>query len=70
MAKKTLNIFPKLIGLLVLLLVFFKLFFVEVNDPEFYEFYRTLQTYRNVLDDNTKIIIDSNSPFAKYLFGN
>ena len=39
------------------------------KDTEFYEFYRTLQTYKTVLDDKTKIIIDSNSPFAKYLFG-
>ena len=39
------------------------------KDPEFYEFYRTLQTYKTVLDDNTKMVIDSDSPFAKYLFG-
>lgn len=39
------------------------------KDPEFYEFYRTLQTYKEVLKDNTKLVIDSDSPFAKYLFG-
>ncbi|SHH64744.1 protease modulator HflC [Clostridium grantii] len=39
------------------------------QDPEFYEFYRTLQTYKKTLSSKTKIIIDSNSPFAKYLFG-
>jgi modulator of FtsH protease HflC len=39
------------------------------KDPEFYEFYKTLQTYKTTLKDKTKIIIDSDSPFAKYLFG-
>ncbi|KYH35532.1 modulator of FtsH protease HflC [Clostridium tepidiprofundi DSM 19306] len=39
------------------------------KDPEFYEFYKTLQTYKKTLKNNTKIIIDSNSPFAKYLLG-
>lgn len=38
------------------------------QDPEFYEFYRTLQTYKATLKDKTKIVIDANSPFAKYLF--
>ena len=38
-------------------------------DPEFYEFYRTLQVYKKTLNDKTKLIIDSNSPFAKYLLG-
>ena len=40
------------------------------QDSEFYEFYKTLQTYKTTLKDKTKIIIDSDSPFAKYLFGN
>ncbi|GAA0178661.1 hypothetical protein SH2C18_16750 [Clostridium sediminicola] len=39
------------------------------QDPDFYEFYRTLQTYKKTLKEKTKIIIDSGSPFAKYLFG-
>lgn len=39
------------------------------KDPEFYEFYKTLQTYKTTLKDKTKIVIDSSSPFAKYLFG-
>lgn len=39
-------------------------------DPEFYEFWKTLQTYIAVINPNTTIIIDSSSPFAKYLFGN
>ena len=39
------------------------------QDPEFYEFYRTLQTYRATLKDNTTLVIDSDSDFAKFLFG-
>ena len=39
------------------------------KDPEFYEFYRTLQTYENTLKGKTKIVIDTSSSFAKYLFG-
>lgn len=40
------------------------------KDPEFYEFYKTLQTYKITLKDKTKLIINSDSPFAKHLFGN
>lgn len=39
------------------------------QDPEFYEFFRSLQTYRATLKDNTTLVIDANSEFAKYLFG-
>lgn len=39
------------------------------QDPDFYEFYRTLQSYKKTIDDNTTIVIDKNSPFTKYLFG-
>jgi len=39
------------------------------RDPEFYEFYRTLETYKEALGSNTKIVIDPDSDFAKYLFG-
>jgi membrane protease subunit HflC len=38
------------------------------RDPDFYEFYRTLQAYKETLGSNTKIVIDAKSPFAKYLF--
>lgn len=38
------------------------------KDPEFYAFWRTLQAYKNALKDKTKIIIDPDSEFAKYLF--
>ena len=40
------------------------------KDPEFYAFWRTLQTYKKTLKDKTKIVIDSKSEFAKYLFNN
>ncbi len=41
------------------------------TDPEFYEFYRTLETYKSTLPNNgTTIVISPDSPFAKYLFGN
>jgi len=39
------------------------------QDPEFYEFFRTLQTYRKTLGSNTTLVIDSDSDFAKFLFG-
>lgn len=39
------------------------------QDPEFYEFFRTLQAYRNTLGSNTTLVIDSSSDFAKFLFG-
>ncbi|MCX7843089.1 MAG: protease modulator HflC [Clostridia bacterium] len=40
------------------------------KDPEFYAFWRTLQTYKATLKDKTRIVIDSKSEFAKYLFNN
>ncbi len=38
------------------------------QDPEFYQFYRTLITYKDVLGKQSRIVIDSDSEFAKYLF--
>jgi membrane protease subunit HflC len=38
------------------------------RDPEFYSFFRTLQAYKKTLKDNTTIIIEPDSEFAKYLF--
>lgn len=38
------------------------------KDPEFYEFYKTLQTYKKTLN-GSKIVIDSNSEFLKHLMG-
>jgi len=39
------------------------------QDQDFYEFYNTLEAYKLTIKDNTKLVIPSNSPFAKYLFG-
>ncbi len=38
-------------------------------DPEFYAFWKTLQTYRDVIDEDTTIIISPDSLFAKYIYG-
>ncbi|PIE77205.1 MAG: HflC protein [Clostridiales bacterium] len=38
------------------------------KDPEFYQFIKTLDTYKKALGKQTKIVIDSDSEFAKYLF--
>ena len=37
-------------------------------DPEFYEFYQALQTYKATIDEKTTLVIDESSPFAKYFF--
>ncbi|MGI6365594.1 MAG: protease modulator HflC [Bacillota bacterium] len=39
------------------------------QDPEFYQFYRTLQAYRKTLGSNTTLVIDADSDFAKFLSG-
>jgi len=38
-------------------------------DKDFYGFYNTLEAYKLTIKDNTKLVIPSSSPFAKYLFG-
>jgi membrane protease subunit HflC len=38
------------------------------RDPEFYAFWRSLQAYKKALKDNTIMIIDPDSEFAKFLF--
>ncbi len=38
------------------------------RDPEFYGFWKTLQTYEDVIDDDTTIIISPDSEFAKYIY--
>lgn len=38
-------------------------------DPEFYGFWKTLQTYKDVIDADTTIIISPDSAFAKYIYG-
>lgn len=37
-------------------------------DPEFYEFWKTLQTYESVIDEDTTIIITPDSDFAKFIY--
>ncbi|MGE7543415.1 protease modulator HflC [Sporosarcina newyorkensis] len=39
------------------------------KDPEFYKLYRTLQSYSKVVNDETVIILPSDSPYAKLLTG-
>ena len=38
------------------------------RDPEFYEFFMSMQTYKAALGNNTKIVISPDSPFAKYIY--
>ena len=37
-------------------------------DPEFYQFYQTLETYKKTVDGKTKLMIPHDSEYAKYLF--
>jgi len=39
------------------------------KDPEFYELYRTLESYKKVVNDKTVIVLPSNSPYARLLMG-
>lgn len=39
------------------------------RNPGFYQFYRTLEVYKEAFTHNTKILIDPDSDFARYLFG-
>lgn len=39
------------------------------KDPEFYKFYKTLLTYKETLGDGTTIVINKDSEFAKYIYG-
>ncbi|MEC1180411.1 protease modulator HflC [Metasolibacillus meyeri] len=39
------------------------------QDPEFYSLYRTLESYKKTIGDDTVIIIPSDSPYAKILSG-
>ena len=41
------------------------------QDPEFYEFYRSINAYSNVFQDKgDMLVLDPNSQFFKYLKGN
>jgi len=37
------------------------------NDPEFYSFLKTLETYQKTIDDNSTIILTTDSDYYKYL---
>jgi len=37
------------------------------QDPEFYEFWRTLEAYRETIDEKTTIVISPASPFYRFL---
>lgn len=39
------------------------------KDPEFYQLYRTLETYKKTIGEDTVIIIPSDSPYAEILSG-
>ncbi|MBU8905149.1 protease modulator HflC [Desertibacillus haloalkaliphilus] len=39
------------------------------KDPEFYNLYRTLQTYEETIDGETVIVLPSDSPYARILMG-
>jgi membrane protease subunit HflC len=39
----------------------------HARDPKFYEFLRTLETYRAILDDKTSVVLSSTSPLLKLL---
>ncbi len=40
------------------------------KDPEFYSLYRTLESYKKTIGEDTVIILPSDSPYAKLLQGN
>jgi len=37
------------------------------RDPEFYAFYKTLETYKEALGENTRLILSSDAPLYRYL---
>lgn len=39
------------------------------KDPEFYNLYRTLETYKKTIGEDTVIVIPSDSPYARILMG-
>ena len=38
------------------------------RDPEFYAFWRSLEAYRQALDEQTTLVLSPESPFLRYLF--
>jgi membrane protease subunit HflC len=39
----------------------------HARDPKFYEFIRTLETYRSILDEHATVILSSSSPLLRLL---
>lgn len=39
------------------------------KDPDFYEFYKSLESYKQSFDENTTIYMDKNNPYLKYFIG-
>jgi modulator of FtsH protease HflC len=37
------------------------------QDPEFYQFYRTMESYQNSLDENTTILLSPENEYIKYI---
>ena len=37
------------------------------KDPEFYNFIKTLETYKNTIDSTTQFILSTDNPYLKYL---
>ncbi len=37
------------------------------NDPELYEFLKTLEAYRGIVNENTDVVLSTSSPLLKYL---
>ncbi len=37
------------------------------KDPDFYDFYKSMESYRQAIGKNTRLVISSDSPFYKYL---
>jgi membrane protease subunit HflC len=37
------------------------------KDPDFYSFMKTLETYKNTVDDNTTVVLTTDGDYYKYL---
>jgi len=37
------------------------------NDPDFYSFFKTLETYRDTIDSGTTIVLTTNGEYYKYI---
>ena len=37
------------------------------KSPEFYNFIKTLETYKNTIDSSTQFILSTDNPYLKYI---